>query len=80
MLEQSYGVFVLESLLNSTFIIMAYKRYECVELEFFLERLPIRQNEGLMPQLLRPERERIFFYSFVLNDILACIAIKLVRS
>ena len=46
----------------------------------FFVRKPKRQNEGPMPQHLRPERERHCFSSFVLVDIFACKTIELIRS
>ena len=40
--------------------------------DFFLVRKTEKQNEGPMPQHLRPESERNCFSSFVLVDIFAC--------
>lgn len=61
---------------------MAHKRYEYVDyIDYhFFERLLKRQDEGLMPKLLRLKRKRNFFYSFVLVEFLASITIKIIRS
>lgn len=62
----------------SLFIIMAHKLYECVELSMFWKAA--QETECRTNATFHGRTGNEFFFSFVLGDILVCIAISQIRS